>query len=566
MPANGMRAEEFLAKGTEAEQMGRSRRWLLAYPRAVPVAIFLLVGAITALSVFAMERFQNERSHAQLRADMAMVGSSLERRASTTSAYLRAGASLFSTLGDVPPDRFRSFVTELRLDAAYSGTDGVGWAARVDPPNVQAFEAATSDSLGADFAVRPQLSPDQPYAIPVTFLQPPTVRNRRALGYDMFSEPVRREAMVEAERNARPTATGKVVLAQEDSASESGFLVYMPVFGAGTQARELKGFIYSPINARQFLEASLDTEANAPRNFGMRLYDRSASPENLLASAGPQEASGEQARLTINIANRPWVLEVQAYRTNILSQLSLVTLVFGLLVASLLMLLTRILTKQALEDARTLAWLEEQGSIRNSLTRELNHRVKNTLANVLSIIALTRRRAENVDEFATGLDGRIRALSATHDLLTRSDWGLTPLRDVIEAELAPYVRSQDHTVQVQGPDIRLAPSDALSLGLAIHELATNAAKFGALSQPGGRLDISWTPIADSLARVQWVESNGPPVPQERKTGFGTDLLERIVAHELKNPIDLEFAPSGVRCTMVIPLREPAEFRIRDKRR
>src|SRR5690606_4807323 len=118
-----------------------------------------------------------------------------------------------------------------------------------------------------------------------------------------------------------------------------------------------------------------DTEANAPRNFGMRLYDRSASPENLLASAGPQEASGEQARLTINIANRPWVLEVQAYRTNILSQLSLVTLVFGLLVASLLMLLTRILTKQALEDARTLAWLEEQGSIRNSLTRELNHRV-----------------------------------------------------------------------------------------------------------------------------------------------------------------------------------------------
>lgn len=512
-----------------------------------------------------MERFQNERAHAQLRADLAMIGSSLERRVSTTSAYLRAGASLFSTLGEVPPDRFRSFVTELRLDAAYSGTDGVGWAARVDPSSLEAFETATSTSLGMDFIVRPELSVDQPYAIPVTFLQPPTVRNRRALAFDMFSEPVRREAMIEAERNARPTATGKVVLAQEQARSESGFLVYMPVFGAGAQARELKGFIYSPINARQFLEASLDADSESARNFGIRVFDGSASPESLLASAGPQEAKGETARIAINIANRPWVLEAQAYRTNILSQLSLVTLIFGLLVASLLMLLTRILTKQALEDARTLTWLEEQGSIRNSLTRELNHRVKNTLANVLSIVALTRRRAENVDEFASGLDGRIRALSATHDLLTRSDWGVTPMRDVIEAELAPYAHSQDHTVEIQGPDIRLAPSDALSLGLAIHELATNAAKFGALSQPGGRLDISWTPIADSLARVEWVESNGPPVPQERKTGFGTDLLERIVAHELKNPINLEFAPTGVRCTMVIPLREPAEFRIRGKR-
>src|SRR5690606_24770381 len=167
-------------------------------------------------------------------------------------------------------------------------------------------------------------------------------------------------------------------------------------------------------------EASLDAEADGPRNSGIRLYDGSASPENLLASADPQEAAGEQARLAINIANRPWVLEAQAYRTNILSQLSLVTMIFGLLVASLLMLLTLILTRQALEDARTLAWLEEQGSIRNSLTRELNHRVKNTLANVLSIIALTRRRAESVDEFATRLGGRIRALSATHDRATGS--------------------------------------------------------------------------------------------------------------------------------------------------
>ena len=132
------------------------------------------------------------------------------------------------------------------------------------------------------------------------------------------------------------------------------------------------------------------------------------------------------------------------------------------------------------EDEISLRNFQEQASIRNSLTRELNHRVKNTLANVLSIIALTRRRSTSLDDFADGLDGRIRALSATHDLLTQSDWGATLVRAVVQAELRPYAHDADHAVEMQGPDVQLAPNDALSLGLAMHELATNASKYGAL--------------------------------------------------------------------------------------
>jgi len=245
-----------------------------------------------------------------------------------------------------------------------------------------------------------------------------------------------------------------------------------------------------------------------------------------------------------------------------LSILSIATIVFGLLVASLLMLLMRVLTRQAVEDEATLRWLGEQASIRNSLTRELNHRVKNTLANVLSIIALTRRRASNLDEFADGLDGRIRALSATHDLLTQSDWGTTPIRAVVEAELLPYAQDGDHEIELQGPDIQLAPNDALSLGLATHELATNAAKYGALSKPGGKISVHWHLIAESLVRVEWQESGGPPVAAQRGRGFGTDLIERIVAHELKNPVELTFDPAGVRCALIISVRQPSAFAIR----
>jgi len=241
------------------------------------------------------------------------------------------------------------------------------------------------------------------------------------------------------------------------------------------------------------------------------------------------------------------------------------TLIFGLLVAALLMLLVRMLTQQALEDEASLVWFEEQASIRNSLTRELNHRVKNTLANVLSIIALTRRRADNVDDFAQSLDGRIRALSATHDLLTQSDWGSTPVGAVIDAELLPYAHGAGRAVTLSGPEVELAPNDALSLGLAIHELATNAAKYGALSTPGGKVNVQWQQVADNLVRVEWLERGGPPVKQERARGFGTDLIERIVAHELRHPVELDFDPEGVRCVLLIPVRRPTEFLIRANR-
>ena len=223
------------------------------------------------------------------------------------------------------------------------------------------------------------------------------------------------------------------------------------------------------------------------------------------------------------------------------------------------------LTQQAHEDQAALDFYAEQNSIRNSLTRELNHRVKNTLANVLSIVALTRRRASSLEDFASGLDGRIRALSATHDLLTQSEWGTTPLLAVLEAELAPYASAAEATLDLTGPDVELAPNDALSFGLAMHELATNAAKYGALSVEGGTLKVSWTRLSEDLVEVVWQEGGGPPVPTNRKRGFGTELIEKIVAHELKHPVDLRFESKGVRCVLRVPIRRPTEFRMRARR-
>lgn len=534
----------------------------MRYPRGLPLGIFVLIAAITVLSIFAIERGEDERERAELNSRAISVASGLERRANASSAYLRAGAALLSTMDDVPADEFRRFVSELRLDSDYRGAEGIGWAQVVRPDDQPAFAALLAEQTPNGAQLHPRPDGSQPYAIPVTYLQPDTERNRRSIGFDMYSEPTRRAAMDEAERIARPVATNKLVLRQEGTGDAPGFLIYMPVFEAAAGGRALKGFIYSPFNAQDFLQSALDLEEEG--GFGVVLYDGDRTPDALLAG-NTQEIGNRSVTKMLTVANNPWLLIVHSRDTGGLTGLSLATLLFGLLVGLLLMLLVRMLTQQAQEDEAALAWFEEQASIRNSLTRELNHRVKNTLANVLSIIALTRRRATDIEEFADGLDGRIRALSATHDLLTKSDWGSTPVRDVVEAELLPYAQGGDHVVALQGPDVELAPNDALSLGLAVHELATNAVKYGSLRQAGGQVRVTWDMIAEGLVRVEWQESGGPPVNPARGRGFGTDLIERIVANELKNPVELEFDPGGVRCVLRVPVRRASEFQMRANR-
>lgn len=541
-------------------QRSRAKRWLVRFPRVLPAAIFGLIAAITILSVFALERSEEERLTADLRSRAMTIGSALERRANASSAYLRAGAAYLSSLERVPPEDFRRFVSELRLDTDYRGAEGIGWAEVVRPGDRARFEDELQQQYGSDVHLHPPAIDGMPYAVAILYLQPETPRNHRALGLDMYAEPVRRAAMDAAERTAQPTATGKVVLAQEGTGRAPGFLIYMPVFQQAGDVRRLKGFIYSPFNAQGFLSAALELEGEA--GISLRIYDGLPGSGALMARTSVAGHQGAAIVRQIRIAGRQWYIEARGVQREGLSGLSIATLVFGLLVASLLALVLRLLTTQALEDEAALRWFQEQGSIRNSLTRELNHRVKNTLANVLSIIALTRRRASSLDDFANGLDGRIRALSATHDLLTQSDWGSTPVQAVIQAELRPYAHDADHVVELLGPDVQLAPNDALSLGLAMHELATNAAKYGALSRPGGRVSVNWKLVSDALVRIEWLERGGPPVGPKRGRGFGTDLIERIVAHELKNPVKLEFEPEGVRCVLTIPVRRPGQFTMR----
>jgi PAS domain S-box-containing protein len=166
------------------------------------------------------------------------------------------------------------------------------------------------------------------------------------------------------------------------------------------------------------------------------------------------------------------------------------------------------------------------------LINELNHRVKNTLATVLSIATLTARRSDDVQTFAKAFQARLLSLSATHNLLTAEGWQQAELRDIFRAEFGHY---NDDQVLLEGPDIRLGAENVLTLGLIAHELATNATKYGALSRPEGRVRVQWRTDGGTL-HIGWRESGGPPVVTPERTGFGSRLItSSATATEFRYP-------------------------------
>jgi PAS domain S-box-containing protein len=192
------------------------------------------------------------------------------------------------------------------------------------------------------------------------------------------------------------------------------------------------------------------------------------------------------------------------------------------------------------------------------LIDELNHRVKNTLATVQSLASQTARSAASPAAFRDGFEGRLIALSKAHDQLTMHHWESADLRQLLTGSLAPHAGSAPQRVVLRGEDVVLRPRAVLTLAMAFHELSTNAAKYGSLSAPGGRVEIRWQPLRDAETgaaqlRIDWEEQDGPPVGEPGQRGFGSRLIEGGVAAELGGSARLTFAPDGLRCAFLIPL-------------
>jgi PAS domain S-box-containing protein len=184
--------------------------------------------------------------------------------------------------------------------------------------------------------------------------------------------------------------------------------------------------------------------------------------------------------------------------------------------------------------------------------RELTHRSKNLLAVIQAMARQTAARSDDPQTFVTRFSARLRAMAASHDLLVAREWHGAILKDLVNAQLGQAIDPGSDQLVIEGPMLSLRPDAVQNIGLALHELTTNAAKYGALSVPGGKISLNWGIRNGDKLHLRWEETNGPLVQQPEKTGFGVTLLERSVGQALDGTVTLEFMPGGVVCEICIP--------------
>ncbi len=202
--------------------------------------------------------------------------------------------------------------------------------------------------------------------------------------------------------------------------------------------------------------------------------------------------------------------------------------------------------------ARRIAHAE---TLHTLLVNELNHRVKNTLATVQSIAAQTFREAGDPMEARRKFDARVAALGRAHDVLSNEKWENAEVREIVEGVIEPHAATNRKRLHLSGPEIRVAPRTALMLSMALHELATNAAKYGALSNGSGEIFINWAEEATADVenlRLIWKERGGPPVQESGRRGFGSRLIQDGFAQQLGGSATLDYRESGLTCTLHCP--------------
>ncbi len=235
-------------------------------------------------------------------------------------------------------------------------------------------------------------------------------------------------------------------------------------------------------------------------------------------------------RETVRGRSRPWqpneIEAVQALRLSILE----------------------VVLRRVDQVARERAEAQEKQGL---LVAELDHRVKNTIANIQSLMRHTRRSQTTLDDYVESLEKRIKAMAYAHNLLSQSRWHGAELRALLEDEFRPH-NEANGAISIEGEPVELKPQAALTLSIVFHELTTNAAKYGALSTERGRLNIGWRIDGDQL-RVIWRERAGPPVAPPARKGFGRTIIEQSVSFELEGEVSLRFERNGVECDLVLPM-------------
>lgn len=485
----------------------------------------------------------------------------------TMTAYeqvLRGMRAMLLIEPELSRQDFNRFVGTLDLDASYPGIQAVGVTTFVPLADLRSHEQSMRAQGFDGYAVAP--AGERSLYTAIVRIAPETDRNRRAIGFDMFSEPTRRAAMELSRDSNTPVLSRRVILKQEKGPDiQPGFLLYLPLYrgaempqSVDERRQSIVGFVYAPFRAGKLFDGILSKESSgAGHLFNVSIYDGTATAEDGLLYTTLREADASHSRYTHTRLSEKysntWTTvfsSTEAFESSIdysKAYMAVLAALFGTV------MLSGFVAAMALRQQQ-LALANTQMSL---LTRELSHRVKNTLAVVQSIASRSLSDGRTVADARNVFMKRLHALARAHTLLLDMSWRGASLRTLAVQELEPFAAR----AMITGPDIALNASAAQTFALVLHELATNATKHGAMSAQTGRVAVVWRvdrTAEPPMFHFTWKEAGGPPVVEPRHRGFGRTLLSQHIGHGGDRPT-ITYDPSGLKYDVAAPLASITEL-------
>ncbi|WP_374429429.1 CHASE domain-containing protein [Tabrizicola sp.] len=530
-------------------------------PKLVFVLAFLPGIAVTVAVYSGAER----RQEAEFLRSSELAVDRVVSRLQQHVIVLRAARGLLSaTRGHILRDEFLRFLSSVDIVNELAGVQGIGFARMIARTDTALAEEEVRRHYGLGVEVHPETG--QPWQTPIVLLEPQNDRNRAALGYDMYSEAHRRAAMELAMLTGEAQMTAPVHLVQEiTSEKQAGFLIYLPFKDStpppGTEARPVNGFVYAPFRGGDLIRAAL--AAGPPLPVVMRIVDLEQPDLPLFDDSAQAGERPWHHRHDLVVFGRKWTFDTWSDAATSGRGWHLNSLLLGLtsfLFAAAAAYAVVARQKEAVQARAVAAAAAREADYRELLLQEMKHRIKNHIARIQSIARQSARGATDVKAFTTDFDARLQAMSAVQEILVGDAVAQADLRSVLMKELQQSLDATEVAHRVDGPSVRLDERQAHAFALVVHELFTNAMKYGGLSVGGQGLEIRWSlrpEMGIPWLDLVWTERiDLPHEPHNRTSGFGSRLIDASLKGELRGNIQREYGPEGLVIRLSFPV-EPA---------
>ncbi|MER9424592.1 CHASE domain-containing protein [Mesorhizobium sp. M0317] len=533
------------------------------FPLLAFIAVALISLTMAGFAYFATQ--EAARIKFEATADDAL--NRIESRIDLHLSLLRSTQALFDARnGEISGSEFKAFFSALNVDNNFAGLRGIGYLRLAKTGDEAAVERDMLRDRGAAHTVYPDTT--QPWRTPVVLFEPLDPANESTIGYDMFTEPVRREAIEKALADDAQHASGLVQLGQDTGAAQTftGFLVFVRLNvetapdGINASRSSTSGLLYAAFRARDLFQTALSRTPLLPVNTAV--YDGRADADNLLfqSETPPVASFGDRLLVTrkIIVAGRPWTVlfrPTSAFSQPSSRAIPVMLGLFGLLLAGAIALVARY--QERAYDAKSLLHETTEKSLleKDLMLQEMKHRIKNSITRVLAIARQTAAQATDVQEFSTSFSARLQAMAASQDMLTRSRWQKADLGDLLRIELGQVFGKELPEGILSGPQVLLDERTTQALGLTFHELATNALKYGEAGNSVGALKVDWSfegRGSERMLVLNWREAGQKELEAPAKTGFGTKLIDLNVTRELRGTIARDFRIDGLTVEIRIP--------------